>query len=155
MTASTLPTAPLTDHVLSVVATLGFPVGDAAPPEIHHGWRGEPNATGSNFTPWITVMPGQAGVSSGPLGASQADWRIPYYFTLAGVRRKQTELLSDKLRQLLVAQARVKVPAGSDTWSIQQVRVASIGGMNRQSTTSPSYYLQTDTVEFWYSKELI
>lgn len=154
MPPSSFPKAPLTDHIISVVQDVGFPVGDASFPAAPHGWQGEPNSTGTNFIPWITVMPGQAGTSSGPMGASQADWRMPYYFTIAGVTRKQTEMLSDKLRVRLVEQARVVVDAYEEKWSIQQARVLSIGGINRQSAVNPSYYLQTDTVEIWYSKEL-
>jgi hypothetical protein len=151
---SFFPKAPLTDYVLSVIKTLGFPVGDANRPDAPHGWQGDPNDSTSTFIPWITVMPGQAGTSSGPMDASQADWRMPYYFTMAGVHRDQTEMLSDLVRKSMVAQQRAKVPAYEETWSIVQARVVSVGGITRQSAVNPSYYLQTDTVEIWYSKEL-
>ena len=154
MPASFFPIAPLTDHVITLTKTLGFPVGDATRPQEPHGWQGEPNAAATNFIPWIAVMPGQAGNSSGPMGSSQADWRVPYYFTYAGVTRKQTEMLSDKLRQTMTAYTREVVAAYEEKWSIQQFRVISIGGLNRQSQVNPSYYLQTDTIEIWYSKEL-
>ena len=154
MSTSYFPKAPLTDHLIVVAKEIGFPVGDASYPDEDHGWQGEPNEGATNFIPWYVIVPGQAGTSSGPMESSQADWRMPYYVTISGVTRAQTEMMSDLLRKSLISQQRVRVDCYGDKWAIQQVRVVSVGGISRQSAINPSYFLQTDTVEIWYSKDL-
>lgn len=160
MPAVTLPRGAITTSLVATLDALALPVGDCDAPLAPHGWQGEPNASGSNFIPWVVLAPSTASNSSGSIGASQSEWRAIYFITIAGVTRKQTESVADKTRIVLSSAAQTKVTAttlttGADeVWSIQQVRVTSIGAVARNHGVSPPYYVQTDTVEVWLSKEL-
>ena len=53
----------VTSGLIVKLRTLNFPVGDNnSPTDVNNiavpfGWQGEPNATGTNFTPWLTLSP--------------------------------------------------------------------------------------------------
>jgi hypothetical protein len=138
----------------AILTGFPFPVGDNDNPTDPHGWQGEPNEAGTNFIPWISVGTGASSNSSGPQSASQADWRANYFVTTAGVARKQTDQLADQARDLLVKTQRQNIITTDGTWRIQQARVASIGGINRMPQTRPFYFVQTDVIELWLSREL-
>lgn len=146
----------ITTHVVDYLNELphNYPIGDSEPPREPHGWQGEPNSGGTNFIPWLTLSAGNANNSSGPIAASQADWKLIYFLTTAGVTRQQTEAVADTSREHMVVLERSLIPAGSSNWKVQQVRVTNIGGVTRIGQISPSYYVQTDTYEIWLSKEL-
>jgi hypothetical protein len=155
MTATTLPRGQITQYVLdTVLATFPFPVGDNNEPIEPHGWQGEPNEEGTNFIPWISIGTGASSNSSGPQSASQADWRANYYVTTAGVARQQTDQLADTARDALAKMQRQQIMTTNGTWRIQQARVSAIGGINRLPQTRPFYFVQTDTIELWLSREL-
>lgn len=155
MTAVTLPRGQITSYVVdTVLATFTFPVGDNTEPTKPYGWQGEPNDEGTNFIPWISVGTGASSNSSGPQAASQADWRANYFITTAGAARQQTDQLADQARDTLVKMQRQSIMTTNGTWRIQQARVASIGGINRMPQTRPFYYVQTDVIELWLSREL-
>lgn len=154
MSAITLARGPITTHLLAALRDgTVFPVGDAAPPTEPHGWQGEPNAAGTNFIPWLSFTSGTASVSGGTLGASASEWRAIYYLTTAGVTRSQTDGVADLARGLVVATERSNIAAGGLSWRILQVRTTSIGGVVRVSSANPAYFVQTDTLEVWLSKE--
>jgi len=155
MTAVTLPRGQITTYVVDALRTaLPFPVGDNTEPNEPYGWQGEPNEAGTNFIPWVSVGTGASSNSSGPQAASQADWRANYFLTSAGVARQQTDQLADQTRDELVKMARQNIITTNGTWRIQQARVASIGGINRMPQTRPFYFVQTDVIELWLSREL-
>lgn len=155
MSAGTLPRGQITTYVVeTVLASFTFPVGDNTEPTDPHGWQGEPNEAGTNFIPWISIGTGASSNSSGPQAASQSDWRANYFVTTAGVARKQTDTLADQARDVLVKMARQNIMTTNGTWRIQQARVSAIGGINRMPQTRPFYYVQTDTIELWLSREL-
>jgi hypothetical protein len=155
MSAVTLPRGQITTYVVDVLrAALPFPVGDNDNPSEPHGWQGEPNDTNATFIPWISVGTGTSSNSSGPQSATAADWRANYHVTVAGIAREQTDSLADTTRDALVKVARQKILTTNGTWSLQQIRVTGIGGINRMGQVRPHYFVQVDQVELWLSREL-
>ena len=144
---------PLTALVLTQIANAGQPVGDSVSPAAG-GWQGSPNADGSNFVPYVVVMPGPASVSSGPIADTQADWQLAYTLTSFGVSREQCEWMADKARDAAVTFAREVVMLNGDSYAVQQARATVIGPVQRVDATEPSFYGQTDSVTLWISKEL-
>jgi hypothetical protein len=143
----------LTDHLLIVLESTGKPVGDSvSPPE--GGWQGEPNTDGTNFVPYVVLMPGAGTLSSGPFGDTQADWQLGYTVVSFGVSRSQVEWMADTARSVLVAMERVDVDLNGDQFRVLQARETVIGPVQRVDATQPSYYGQTDSVTLWISKEL-
>lgn len=143
-----------TKHLLTHLASFALPVGDNDAPTEAHGWAGESSAAGSSFTPWLVLAPGTASRSEGSFADPQQDWRLSYYVSSAGVSREQTEAVSDKVRDYLKTLVKEKVALKSETWALQYVGVTSIGAVQRIGSTNPPYHVQTDTYEFWLSKEL-
>lgn len=155
MTAVTLPRGQITTYVVeSLRSTLPFPVGDTDYPTEPYGWQGEPNEAGTNFIPWVSVGTGTSSNSSGPISASAADWRANYFLTVAGVAREQTDTIADMARDQLVKIDRQKILTTNGAWKIQQVKVTSIGAVQRIQSVRPFYFVQTDVLEFWLSREL-
>src|SRR5262249_13103965 len=114
-----LARGPLTAALLTQLTELGKPVGDAIkPPE--GGWQGQPNAPESTFVPYLVLTPQTAMVSSGSLGASQSEWRVPYTLASYGVRRDQCEWMADTARAYLNAQLRrQRLVLGAGTFTVQ------------------------------------
>lgn len=146
--SNTIARAPLTDLLLERLADSGYPVGDAVVPA-GSMWIGQPNAPGATFVPYTVLAALTASNSAGPLSAPQADWRIPYLVQCFGVSRAQAELLADHVRQLLVDLRKTVLTLGAVDYTIQQVWVDSLGGLNRVDTTDPPHYGQQDTVTVW------
>lgn len=151
MTAN-LSRAPLTKAVLDILAADISKVGDGQAPG-GAGWIGEPNAPTSRYVPYLVVAPMAAQNSSGPLGDSQADWRLPYRLTAVGVQRGQAEWLADKARSLLDVLRRQVLELGASSYKVQQVRTELIGATTRVDSTDPPYWTQTDSVTVWLTKE--
>jgi hypothetical protein len=143
----------LTQVLLDQLVTTNQPVGDAISPA-DGGWIGQPNADGSNFTPYVVLTPGPASVSSGPYGDTQADWQCGYTMSSFGVSREQVEWMADTARDAALTLARKTVMLNGDGYAVQQVREQVIGPVQRVDATQPSFYGQSDTIQVWISKEL-
>jgi len=151
---SSLSRGPITNRLLTELGTEGFPVGDDAPPTVPFGWQGEPNDPGSTFTPWLSLAPatGIAQAPPGAMGDSQSEWKLGYAATYAGVSRKQTEALADRMRMNLTNINRESITTPTGNWRIQKVTCTSIGLVNRIATGYPDYFTQADSFEVWVTK---
>lgn len=145
---------PLTNLMISTVATgTNRPCGDGIVPA-SVGWQGQPNASGSNFIPYTVLQVLGASFSMGSFNDPESDWRFPYNLWSFGVRRDQCEAMADIARQSLSGLQGNIVTLGNQQYSIQQVRTDSIGGIVRYDQVDPPYWGQNDTVTVWISKEL-
>lgn len=152
--ATSMHRRPLTGLLLSTLDTaLEQPVGDMVIPQ-GGGWSGVPNAPGATFTPYVVLVTLTASRSTGPMGASQADWQMTYMVESFGASREQCEWMADHARSALDVLAKQQIVLGTDTYKVQQVRVDSIGAVNRVAVTEPAFYGQQDGLSLWLSKEL-
>ena len=151
---SSLSRGPITNRLLAELATEGFPVGDNASPAVSYGWTGEPNDPAVTFTPWLSLSPGAATLQApaGSLGDSQSDWRLNYAVTYAGLSRKQTEALADRMRMNLTNIAREYIDTPTGSWRIQKTTCIAIGNTTRISSAYPDYFTQPDSFEVWVTK---
>src|SRR3954469_25308180 len=146
MPPSAISRGPITNRLLDELATEGFPVGDSASPTTPYGWQGEPNKAGTTFTPWMSLSPGSATLQSPQdLADSQMDWRLSYSVFYAGLSRKQTEALADRMRLSLTIIARESVETPTGNWRIQQIRCTAIGNTTRIGSAYPDYFTQADS----------
>lgn len=143
----------LTSILLDKLAETGKPVGDAVAPK-DGGWIGQPNKDGSNFVPYVVLIPGAANVSSGPIGDTQADWQCAYTIISFGVNRQQCEWMADSARAAAVTLDRTTVMLNGDGYAVQQARETVIGPVQRVDATEPAFYGQSDAISVWISKEL-
>jgi hypothetical protein len=151
---SSISRGPITSRLLDELMTESFPVGDNAEPTVPYGWSGEPNDPGTTFTPWLTLSPGTATAQnpSGPMADTQADWRMTYAVLYAGLSRKQTEALADRMRLNLTDIARENVSTPTGNWRIQKIACLAIGNTTRIGSAYPDYFTQADTFEVWVTK---
>jgi hypothetical protein len=151
---STLSRGPITNRILEQLATENFPVGDNTSPTVPFGWQGEPNAPGTTFTPWLSLSPAGSVPQSpaGPLANTGADWRLSYSVFYAGLSRKQTEALADRMRNNLIFLEREVISTQSGGWKVQKVTCTAIGNTNRVGSAYPDYFTQADSFEVWVSK---
>lgn len=119
------------------------------------GWMSDINTEGSVFTPYTIINPGLASSSEGPFFQSQADWKLPYSCTAYGVEPRQTETLADMVRTAVGSLQQKDIQLDDGVYFVQQVRVDSIGGLVRADVLDPPYWMQTDTVSIWVSKETL
>lgn len=156
MTKSSVSRGPITTRLITELNTEGFPVGDNTVPRVSYGWSGEPNSEDATFTPWMTISPlaGQTQRIEGALGDTGTEWRLPYGVFYAGLSRKQTEALADRLRFKLSNIQREGVITDTGTWRIMKISCVGIGSTNKISSAYPDYYTQNDTFEVWISKEI-
>lgn len=154
MPPSSISRGPITNRLLDELVTEGFPVGDNAQPVVPFGWQGEPNAPGTTFTPWLSLSPGAATLQSpaGAMGDSQSEWRLAYSVMYAGISRKQTEALADRMRLNLTNIARESVDSETGKWRIQKTTCITIGNTNRIGSAYPDYFTQADSFEVWVTK---
>ena len=145
---------PITTRLLAELETEGFPVGDNSAPSVPYGWQGEPNAPGTTFTPWLSLSPGAATLQApgGAMGDSQSSWKLSYAASYAGVSRKQTEALADRMRLNLTNIAREAIDTSTGPWKIQKVTCTTIGNTNRIGSAYPDYFTQADSYEVWVTK---
>lgn len=153
----------VTSGLIISLRTLGFPVGDNSSPTdvdnapVPFGWQGEPDAAGTNFTPWLslTPMPGQGqGGDLRSLGG-QEFWLLNYSLYVAGVNRNQAELLADRARNLLCnlgVDTVLTVTGESAAWNIVGVKCPNLGSNNRVGEAIPYYYTQTDSYQVWVTE---
>lgn len=151
---SSISRGPITTRLLGELATEGFPVGDNASPTAPFGWQGEPNEPGTTFTPWLSLSPGAASLQApgGAMGDSQSEWRLSYSVVYAGISRKQTEALADRMRMNLTNIVRESIDTDTGAWRIQKVTCTSIGNTNRIGSAYPDYFTQADSFEVWVTK---
>ena len=151
---SSISRGPITTRLLAELVTEGCPVGDNASPTAPYGWQGEPNEPGTTFTPWLSLSPGAASLQSptGAMGDSQSEWRLSYSVVYAGISRKQTEALADRMRLNLTNIARESVDSDTGKWRIQKITCTTIGNTNRIGSAYPDYFTQADSFEVWVTK---
>jgi hypothetical protein len=154
MAPSSISRGPITSRLLDELAIEGFPVGDNAQPVAPYGWQGEPNEPGTTFTPWLSLSPGAATLQApgGALGDSQSEWRLAYSVVYAGISRKQTEALADRMRMNLTNIARESITTPTGDWRIQKTTCTSIGNTSRIGSAYPDYFTQADSFEVWVTK---
>jgi hypothetical protein len=151
---SSVSRGPITERVLAELQTEGFPVGDNSNPPPPYGWSGEPGATGTTFTPWMTCTPlaGSPQRLPGAMGDTGTEWSLPYTVFYAGITRKQTEALADRLREALTNIAREAIITPTGKWRIQKISCTAIGSSNKVGSAYPDYYTQADTFDVWVSR---
>jgi len=151
---SSISRGPISNRLLAELDTEGFPVGDNASPVVPYGWQGEPNDPGTTFTPWLSLTPGVASLQTPPgsIGDSQSQWRLNYTIVYAGVSRKQTEALADRMRLNLTNISRESVDTPTGKWRIQKVTCIGIGNTSRIGSAYPDYFTQADSFEVWVTK---
>lgn len=145
---------PLTDLLITTLRQSldDLPVGDGEAPLEPHGWQGQVNAPGSEFIPYVALMPMTSGTPMGSLGDSASDWQLPYQLQAFGVARNQCEWMADHARGVLAALRGTKVQLGPDRYGVQQVRLMTLGGITRLDVTDPPYYGQADGMSVWLTK---
>src|SRR5262245_22743089 len=151
---SSISRGPITSRLLAELATEGFPVGDDSSPLVPFGWQGEPNSPGVTFTPWLSLSPstGTLQAPPGAIGDSQSQWRLGYIVNYAGLSRKQTEALADRMRMNLTNIARESIDSDTGRWRIQKVPCNAIGTTDRIGSAYPDYFTQADAFEGWVPK---
>jgi len=143
----------LTAALVTAIGTgTSMPVGLANSP-INGGWDGQPNADGSNFTPYSVITPQTATNATGPMNDPQADRQIPYAVSCFGVMPEQTEWMADKARAAAEALKKTTVALGDGNYRIQQVRTDVIGGLQRVDVSEPPYWGQTDVMTLWLTRD--
>jgi hypothetical protein len=153
MPPSSISRGPITNRLLAELVTEGFPVGDNQSPDGPFGWQGEPNEAGSTFTPWLSLSPGTATLQTPQaMGDSQSEWRLGYTVVYAGLSRKQTEALADRMRLNLTNIARESIETPTGVWRIQKIGCTAIGNTTRIGSAYPDYFTQADTFEVWVTK---
>jgi hypothetical protein len=153
MPPSSISRGPITNRLLAELDTEGFPVGDDASPTVPFGWQGEPNDPGFTFTPWMSLSPGAATLQPvQAMGDTQTEWRLAYAVVYAGISRKQTEALADRMRLNLTNIAREPIETPTGDWLIQKIGCNSIGSTSRIGSAYPDYFTQADSFEVWVTK---
>lgn len=148
----TLSRSPLTDAVLTALRAGGRDVGDGELPDA--SWIGQPNLPGSVYKPFAVLSELTADRSDGPLGDSQADWRMPYMVEFFGVRRDQCSFIADEMRGALDGLRFSVLRLGAAYYKVVWVRHDSIGQPQRIGVTNPPFWHQQDGVTVWIGKEL-
>lgn len=143
---------PLTSYLIDKINDVIL-IGDAEAPKAG-GWDDDPNLPDSSYSPYVVIRALTSQEAEGSYGDSNSEVVAPYSFSVYGVSREQAEFYADKVRQTIVDLARTVVVLGPSQWKIQQARVNSIGGIDRNDQTEPSEFSQTDVVTMYMSKEL-
>lgn len=151
--SATIQRGPLTDRLLTALATTGKPVGDSAQPA-GAAWASAPNVTGSQFTPYLVLTPMAASRSSGSIGMPQAEWQLPYAISAYGVLRSQVEWMADTARTALAALRNTVLALGTEHYKVQQVWTALIDRPVPNYATDPPIWTQHDQVSVWLTKEM-
>ena len=109
---------------------------------------------GTTFTPWLSLSPATAILQNpaGPLSSTCADWKLGYIITYAGLSRKQTEALADRMRNNLIYLEREDIDTPTGGWKMQKISCNAIGNTNRIGSAYPDYFTQADTFEVWVTK---
>lgn len=149
--STTIARAPLTDKVLATLKATGIAVGDGELPDA--SWVGHPNAPGSSYEPFAVLGELTADRADGPIGDSQADWRMPYMVEYFGITRSQASWLADKMRGALDSLRFTRITLGPADYKVQYVRHDNLGSPQRISVTNPPFWHQQDGITLWMGKE--
>jgi hypothetical protein len=155
MSHQPLQRGPITKAVLAAARSTDFPAEVALIPK-DGGWRdGAPAGDRSLFTPYTVVVPQTASFSTGALDYGQDDWHLPYAFNYYAIQNTQIEDFADLVRVAVAGIVGSVVPilSGPD-YKIIKVAFPSVGGVVRVDQSEPPFYIQTDAVEVWVSREL-
>lgn len=142
----------LTEAVITKIAETGKPVGDGVTPKNAAWTGGQPNKDATNFVPYSVVTPGTSSMATGPINDFRADWQTSYIVSSFGVSREQTEWMADLARTKLALLVGSILDLGDSNYKVIQVRVDSIGGIQRVDATEPQYWGQTDAYTVWVTK---
>lgn len=142
---------PLTASVLAAFRATGVVVGDGDLPQAN--WIGQPNTPTSTYEPFAVLSELAADNSSGPIGDSQGDWKMPYMVEYFGISRDQVGWLADKLRGTLISMRFTKIALGTTTFKTQYVRTDNLGTPQQVNVTNPSFWHQQDGVTLWMGRE--
>jgi hypothetical protein len=145
---------PITTRIIAELESAGFPVGDNSAPTDAYGWSGEPNETSTTFTPWMSLS-ALTGVPqrTQAMGDTGREWIFTYNVFYAGVSRKQSEALADRMRAALTDIQREAIETKTGNWRILKVTCTGVGTNNRIGSAFPDYFTQADTFEVWITKE--
>jgi hypothetical protein len=143
----------LTDTLLAAIGeATDYPVRDAQPPDVNFGWSGQPGEKLSTFTPYTILTPQASSTSSGPLSGTQDDWRLMYGVSSFGTSRAQCEWIADLARSAFASLHRTTFDGIDATYTIMQVRLETIGSVQRSDAVNPSLFAQTDMICVWATK---
>jgi GTPase SAR1 family protein len=156
---STLSRAHLTNWLVTTLSLEGLPVGDNSTPTDPFGWQGQPNSTGTNFIPWMSVTNGTARprplAQNAAFGDAGEEHTVSYAIQYAAVTREQVEWMADKMRKVFANADRTEIDCFDyGVWRILQAQCISIGGISRIRSALPDYYTQTDNFDLWVSRKL-
>lgn len=139
-----------------VLNTAAMPVGLSKAPA-DGGWDGQPSEDESSYQPYGVLIPG----SSGPRSSEEfshnmggSDWKLPYTVSSFGILPNQTEFAADDFREVFAGMMDQLIIAGDETYLVQQVRIESIGGLQRVDSVDPQIYAQTDSFTIWLGEEI-
>lgn len=120
------------------------------------GWQGDMNAEGAEFRPYVVITPQTATREDSPVGATGADWTLPYLFTVYGVDRRQTEDLADDVRNYLTGIYMINLDSrsGESSWRVSYIECPSIGGIGFNAQVKPKMYSQTDSYTVKVSRRI-
>jgi hypothetical protein len=150
----------ITEHVRGVLedALKPHPVGVADLPD-KAGWLGQPRGDGSNFRPYAVITPMTSSESTGTLGFSQSEWRLPFAVTSYGVSATQAEWMADEARIAMSSlqetdlETSSKPSAALEQMHVQQVMLNSIGTLTKASDAiQPSFWSQSDVLTLWLTQ---
>lgn len=152
--SATLTRRPLTDAVLAKLSAV-MVTGDGVLPAAGQGvnWIGQPNLPGSEFKPFAVLSPLFAGQSTGPVGDSQSDWRLPCMLELFGVTRQQCEWAQDAMRAALASLRHTSLTLGPSIYTVQYVHTDSIGAPTRIEVADPNFWHAQDGFTVWIGKD--
>lgn len=149
----------ITDWLLERVKE-EFTATDVSPEDregiVDFGWQGDMHAEGVVFQPYVVITPQSATREASPMGATGADWTLPYLFTVYGVDRRQAEDLADDVRNHASGVYTVNLPSrsGESSWRVSYIECMSIGGIGFNAQVQPKMYSQTDSYTLKVSRRI-
>lgn len=120
------------------------------------GWQGDMHGEGVSFNPYVVITPQTATREQNAIGATGADWTLPYLFTVYGVDRRQAEDLADDVRNHTSGDYTVNIDSrsGESSWRVSYIECASIGGIGFSAQVNPRMYSQTDSYTLKVSRRI-
>lgn len=148
-----LPRSDITEWVIATISEK-ITVGDGKAPE-DGGWDNDPNHPDSSYSPYVVIVPMPVSESSGPIGDSRADYRVPFSLAYYGISRSQVDQYSDMCRKHLDDQKKPQIVSwAGEAWKVQKIEPSSIGGVTRSDAVEPSIYNQFDVITLWLSRDI-